>query len=211
VRYRQSGAELVGCQIRRSAAAAKEPAPINTDGIATIPVRERGLEVGGDGEHEPRGSLVEGANLLRLTNQVEIGGLVVHDTPRLEARKRGEVNEMESVVLTEANVADQERRTGRQQLMTGFPEAGARRQIDDVTDPSTKSVESAIVRINQQGAMDHGTRRRTATFTDSQSKRNAQTERSSRNVACIFRAREPVLTLDWPERFIRKSAFGMTS
>jgi hypothetical protein len=34
--------------------------------------------------------------------------------------------------------------------------------MDDVTEPSTKSVESAIVRINQQGTMDHGTRQRSA-------------------------------------------------
>jgi hypothetical protein len=153
-----SRADLLGCQIRGSASAAKEPAPINTACIAPIPVRESGLEVGGNGERESRGSFVEGANLLCLANQVEVGGLGVHDTARLEARKRREVNEMESVVATEANIADQERRMGRQQLMTGFPEAGARREIDDVTDPSAKSVESAIVRINQQGAMDHGTR-----------------------------------------------------
>jgi hypothetical protein len=72
------------------------------------------------------------------------------------------MNEMEPVVRTEANIAHQERRMGRQQLMTGFPEAAARRQMDDVTEPSTKSVESAIVRINQQGTMDHGTRQRSA-------------------------------------------------
>jgi hypothetical protein len=147
---------LLRRQIRCPASAAKEPAPIDKAGITPIPVRESGLEVRGNGEREPGGSFVEGANLLRFTNQVEIGGLVVHDTSRLEGRKSREVNEMESVVRTEANIADQERRMGRQQLMTGLPEAGARRQIDNVTDPSTKSVESAIVRIYQQGAMDHG-------------------------------------------------------
>jgi len=155
--------DLLG-PIRCSASAAKEPAPVNTACIAPIPVRKSGLEVGGYGEREPRGSFVEGADLLCLTNQVEIGGLVVHDTARLETRKRCEVNEMESVVWTEANIADQERRMGRQQLMTGLPEAGARHEIHGLTDPSAKSVESAIVRINQQGAMDHamdhGTRRR---------------------------------------------------
>ena len=139
---------MLGCQIRCSASTAKEPAPINTACIAPIPVRKTGPQVGGYGEREPRGSFVESADLLRLTDQVEIGGLVVHDTARLEARKRREVNEMESVVWTEANIADQERRTGRQQLMPGLPEAGARREIDGLTDPSTDSVESSIVRIN---------------------------------------------------------------
>jgi len=159
-----SRADLLGCQIRRSASTAKEPAPIDTACIAPIPVRKTGLEVGRYGEHEPRGSFVEGADLLCLTNQMEVGGLVVHDTARLEARKRREVNEMESVMWTEANMADQERRPRRQQLMPGLPEAGARLEIDGLTDLQPNSVESAIVRINQQGSMDHGTRRRSASL-----------------------------------------------
>jgi hypothetical protein len=86
---------------------------------------------------------------------------------------------MESVVWTEANIADQERRRGGQQLMPGLPEAGVHLEIDGLTDPSANSVELAIVRINQQGSMNHGTRR-LSKFTDSLYKRNAQTALSSR-------------------------------
>jgi hypothetical protein len=142
--------------------------------------------------------------------QAEIGGLVVHDTSRIKTRERREVDEMESVVRTGANIADQERRTGRQQLMTGFPEAGAHRQIDDVADPSTKSVESDIVGINQQGAMERALASAQQVYSfaiQTQCANRADFTKRSRIAFMTL----TVLTLDWPERFSRKSASGMTS
>jgi hypothetical protein len=129
-----------GEYIRRTAAATRKDATIVAPRVAAIARRQRRAEIGRERVRQSIRMFEESAERLNVSAQIEIGPIGVHQRARRRARVNDQQDEMQSVVLLEQQIRDEEIWRRVEQMGSRAREVGARGHLRD---PGARTLDGA--------------------------------------------------------------------